>query len=81
MVKNLPTNAGDPGSIAGLGISPGEQSGNPLQCFCLGNPNDRGTWQATIDAVAKDSDPTIKQQFYIQIITQVILKFQFTTVR
>ena len=47
MVKNLPTNEGDPGLIPGLGRSPREGNGNPLQYFCLGNPMDRGTWQAT----------------------------------
>ena len=42
VVKNLPANAGDMGSIPGSGRSPGEGNGNPLQCFCLGNPKDRG---------------------------------------
>ena len=37
-------NAGDPGSIPGLGRSPGEENGNPLQYSCLENPMDRGTW-------------------------------------
>ena len=36
--------AGDPGSIPGLGRSPGEESGNSLQCSCLENPMDRGAW-------------------------------------
>ena len=40
-------NAGDPGSIPGLGRSPGEENGNPLQYSCLENPMDRGTWQDT----------------------------------
>ena len=35
-------NAGDPGSISGLGRSPGEGNGNPLQYSCLENPMDRG---------------------------------------
>ena len=42
--KNLPANAGDVsdvGSIPGLGRSPGEGNGNPLQYTCLGNPMDR----------------------------------------
>ena len=34
-------NAGDPGSIPGLGRSPGERNGNPLQYYCLENPMDR----------------------------------------
>ena len=41
LVKNLPTNARDPGLITGLGRSPGEGNGNPLQYSCLGNPMDR----------------------------------------
>ena len=52
-VKNLPANAGDTGSIPGLGRSSGEQNGNPLQYFCLGNPMDRGSWQATVHGVSK----------------------------
>ena len=39
-------NAGDPGSIPGLGKSPGEGNGNPLQYSCLENPVDRGAWWA-----------------------------------
>ena len=46
-------NAGDPGSIPGLGRSPGEGNGNPLQYSCLENPVDRGAWQATIHGVAR----------------------------
>ena len=46
-------NAGDPGSIPGLGRSSGEGNGNPLQYFCLENPMDRGAWQATVHGVAK----------------------------
>ena len=42
MVKNLPANAGGAGSIPGLGRSPGEENGNPLQYSCLGNAMDRG---------------------------------------
>ena len=41
-------NAGDPGSIPGLGRSPGEGNGNPLQYSCLENPMDRGGWLATV---------------------------------
>ena len=37
-------NAGDPGSSPGLGRSPGEGNGNPLQDYCLENPMDRGAW-------------------------------------
>ena len=55
-LKNLPGNAGDVGdigSIPGLGRSPGVRNGNPLQYSCLGNPMDRGAWQATVHRVAK----------------------------
>ena len=61
MVKNLPVNAGDAGdlgSIPGSGRSPGEGHGNPLQYSCLGNPRDRGAWQATVHGVA-ESDTTM----------------------
>ena len=37
-------NAGDPGSILGLGRSPAEGNGNPLQYSCLENPTDGGAW-------------------------------------
>ena len=38
-------NVGDIGSLPGLGRSPGEGNGNPLQYSCLENPMDRGAWQ------------------------------------
>ena len=63
MVKNLPANAGgkrDAGLLPGLGRSPGEGNGNPLQYSCLGNPMDRGGWQATTHGVAKESDTTYR---------------------
>ena len=43
----------DTGSIPGSERSPGEGNGNPLQYFRLGNPMDRGAWQATVCGVAK----------------------------
>ena len=46
-------NAGDPGSIPGLGQSPGEGNGYPLQYSCLENPMDRGTWWATVHEVTQ----------------------------
>ena len=46
-VKASACNAGDSGWIPGLGRSPGERNGNPLQDSCLGNPMDRATWRAT----------------------------------
>ena len=48
MVKNPPSNAGDAGSIPGLGRSPGGGHGNPLQYSYLENPLDRGAWQIIV---------------------------------
>ena len=58
VVKNLPANAGDVGSIPGLGRSPGEGIGNPLQYSCLGNPMEEGAWQIIVHEVAEDLDVT-----------------------
>ena len=58
MVRNPPVNAGDVGSIPESGRFPGEENGNPFQYSCLGNPMDRGTWVATVQEVAKESDMT-----------------------
>ena len=58
MVKNPPANAGDTGDtdlVPGLGRSPGEGTGNPVQYSCLENPMDRGAWWATVHGVAKES--------------------------
>ena len=53
MVKNLPANARDPGSIPGSGRSPGGAYGNALQYSGLENPMDRGACQAPVHRVAK----------------------------
>ena len=53
VVKNLPANAGDLGSIPGSGRFLGGGHGNPLQYSRLENPMDRGVWQATAHRVAK----------------------------
>ena len=58
VVKNLPANAEDVGSVPGWGRSPGEGNGNPLKYSCLGNPMDRGAWWATVHGVAKELDTT-----------------------
>ena len=52
-VKASACNAGDLGSIPGLGRSPGEGNGNPFQYSCLENPIDRGAWWATVHEVAE----------------------------
>ena len=51
--KESAYNAGDLGSIPGLGRSPGEGNGNPLQYSCLENPMDGGAWLATVHGVTK----------------------------
>ena len=58
MIKNPPANAGDIGSIPGLGRSPGRGNDNMFQYSCLGNPKDRGAWWATVLGDAKESDLT-----------------------
>jgi len=55
VLKNLPATAGDAGLIPGLGKSPGERNGNPLQYSCLENSMDRGARQATEDRKARQS--------------------------
>ena len=62
VVKNPPANAGDQGSIPGLGRSPAEGNANSLQCSCLENSTDRGAWWATVHGVAKESDTTAIKQ-------------------
>ena len=55
--KESACSAGDPGSIPGLGRSPGEGGGNALQFSCLGNPMDRGaSWLQSTGH--KESDTT-----------------------
>ena len=58
VVKNLPDNAEDMGSIPGSGRSSGGGNGNPLQYSCLGNPMDRGALWATVHGPVEESDLT-----------------------
>ena len=51
--KESTCNAGAQGSIPGLGKSPGEENGNPLQSSCLENSMDEGAWWAAVPGVAK----------------------------
>ena len=68
VVKNLPANAGDSGSVPETGKYPEEGNGNPLQYPCLENAMDRGAWRATIHGVTKESDTVIKQQWWPQAL-------------
>ena len=54
MVKKLPANAGDTGSVPGLGSSSGEGNGNSLQYSRLENSMERGAWQTRVHGVAKN---------------------------
>ena len=51
--KESACNAGDPGSIPGSGISPGEGNGYPLHYSCQENSMDRGAWWATVHRITK----------------------------
>ena len=62
MLKNLPANERDVASVPGLGRSPGEGYGNPLQDACLENSMDGGAWRATVPGIA-EADTTEQLQF------------------
>ena len=51
--KESACNAGDQGSIPGLGLSPGEGNGYTLQYFCLENSMNREAWQAIVYGITK----------------------------
>ena len=59
MVKNLPSNAGEVGSITGLERAPGEGNGNPFQYSCLENSMDRGAGRVTVHGVTKSQTHTL----------------------
>ena len=65
--KEFSCNAGDPGLIPGLGRSPGEGNGYPLQYSCLENSMDRRTWRAMVHGVKKNQ--TRLNNFYSQLPT------------
>ena len=53
VVTNLPANARDVALISGSGEFPEKGNSNLFKYSCLGNPMDRGAWQATVHGVAK----------------------------
>ena len=61
--KESACNAGDQGSIPGLGRFPGEGNGYPLQYSGLENSVNRGAWKATVHGIARVKyDLVTKQQ-------------------
>ena len=85
LVKNLPANAGDVSSNPGVGRSPGEGNGNPLQFSYLGNHMDRGAWWATIHGVVKWiglGDQTTSTQKHVSKadlrVSRALSQFSFT---
>ena len=58
VVKTLPANAGDTGSVSESGRSPGEGHDNPFQYSCLENPMGREAWWATVHGLAKELNTT-----------------------
>ena len=74
VVKNPPANAGDTDLILGLGRSPEEGNGKPLQYSCLGNPMDRESRWATVHGVTKIRHNDQQQQSFLLIINQKEIK-------
>ena len=66
-VKASACNEGDLGLIPGLGRSPGEGNGNPLQYSCLENPMDGGAWWATVHGVAKSRTRLSDFTFFLSL--------------
>ena len=77
VVKNPPANAGDMGLIPGSGRSPGEESGNLFQYFCLRNPRDRGAWWAIVHGVTRvktnlvTKPPPQEESYPIKIVINI----------
>ena len=66
-LKHLPGNARDPGSIPGLGRSPGEGNSAPLQYSCLENPMDGGVWWAAAHRVTKSQTQLSGFTFFLSV--------------
>ena len=63
--KVFACNAGDPGSIPGLGRYSGEGNGNSLRYSCLENPMDRGAWRTTVHRVAESDTTELITMLYL----------------
>ena len=71
--KESTCNVGDLGLIPGLGRSPGEGNGYPLQYSCLENSMDRGAWQAPVHGVAKSW--TQLSDFHFHLMLRLMLQY------
>ena len=71
--KESACNIGDPGSIPGLGRSPEEGNGNPLQYSCLEDPTNRGAWQALTSIRLQELDMTWRLNHHHHIYIRCIL--------
>ena len=78
-IKESASNAGDMGSVPGLGRSPGEGNGNPLQYSCLENPMDRKAWWASkVHGVAKCQTQVSDFHFPILSLAPLVPDFFIT---
>ena len=83
-VKNLPAMQEiqeTRGLIPGLGRSPGEGNGNPLQYSCLENPVDRGAWWATVHRVTKSWIQQSMQAQHSKITKMVLVRPPMTNLK
>ena len=82
-LKASACNAGDLGSVPGLGRSPGEGNGSPLQYSCLENPMDGGAWWVTVHGLAKSrtqlSDFALLAVAYMVLLVSTPALTQTTT--
>ena len=77
--KESACNVGDPGSIPGLGRSPGERNGKPLQYSCLENTMDGGAWQAIVHGVTKIRTQLSNFTFFLhELMMSTFLTVEYT---
>ena len=81
MVKNLPANAGDVGSMLESGRSPGRGNGNPLQYSCLENLVDKGAWWAVVHGGHKELGMTEELNTSHSYCSHADILFLFVTLR
>ena len=77
--KESASNAGDPRTIPGLGRSPGEGNGYPLQYFCLENSMDRGAWRATVYRISESQTRLSNQHLHFFHVSDALLSYMYTS--